>query len=82
MAHGPAPHMGGRPMPGHRPRAVNISPPFGSDQMAKPRACDGLKYGTANLYFAVMAPIKLPTWDHIAQMAAIARQNKLPPDFF
>ena len=37
--------------------------------MGKLRACDDLRYSTANAYCSVRTPIKLPTWDHLAQMA-------------
>lgn len=62
--------------------AINISFRFGVEQSSKLRACDDLKYGTANTYCAVMTPIKLPTWDHIAQMAAIVRPARCAWSFF
>ena len=50
--------------------------------MGKLRACDDLKYGATNLYCAVWTPIKLPTWGHIAQLAASARSAKRAWSFF
>ena len=41
-----------------------------------------MKYGRTNEFCAVMTPIKLPTWGHIAQMAAIARPTKCVWSFF
>ena len=61
---------------------INISFRFGVDQMEKLRACDDLKYGTTNLYCSVWTPIKLPTWDHIAQLAALVRGAKCAWSFF
>lgn len=50
---------------------------FAVEQMGKIRARDDIKYPTENLYFSVWAPIKLPTWDHISQMArAVAGDNR------
>ena len=51
-------------------------------QMGKLRACDGIKYGAANLYCSVWKPTKLPTWGHIAQLAASSRQTKCDWSFF
>ena len=61
---------------------VNVSFRFGVGQMNKLRACDDLKYGAANLYCSVWAPIKLPTWRHIAQMAASVRRANCDWSFF
>ena len=61
---------------------INISFRFAVDQMDKLRACDDLKYGTTNLYCSVWTPIKLPTWDHIAQLAALARPSTCAWSFF
>ena len=61
---------------------INVSFRFGVGQMGNLRACDDLKYGPANLYCSVWAPIKLPTWDHIAQLAARARKTKCAWPFF
>ena len=61
---------------------INIAFRFGVEQSAKIRACDDLKYGATNESCAVMTPIKLPTWDHIAQMAAIARPTQCHWPFF
>ena len=61
---------------------INISFRFAVDQMNKLRACDDLKYGTTNLFCSVWAPVKLPTWDHIAQLAALVRNTKCAWSFF
>ena len=61
---------------------IDVSFRFGVGQMNKLRACDDLKYGTTNLYCAVWTPIKFPTWDHIAQLAARARKTKCGWSFF
>ena len=61
---------------------INVSSRFGVGQMNKLRACDDLKYGTANLYCSVWTPIKIPTWDHIAQMAALVRPTNCAWSFF
>ena len=61
---------------------VNISFRFDVGQMEKLRACDDLKYGTANLFCSVWTPIKLPTWDHISQLAALVRDTKCAWSFF
>ena len=55
---------------------------FGVEQMGKLRSCDDLEYSTADLYFTVWTPIKLPTWGHIAQIALNARPTNEPLVFF
>ena len=62
--------------------SVKISLRLGVDQADKPRACDDLKHNGANLYLAVWTPIKLPTWDHIAQMCLNVRPSKKSWGFF
>ena len=42
---------------------------FGVSQGEKLRACDDLRRNLVNVCTAVLTPITLPTWDHLAQMA-------------
>ena len=51
---------------------------FGVDQLDKVRPCDDLKYSTTNQYCTVWTPIKLPTWDHIGQMAIEIKDTQRP----
>ena len=53
---------------------------FGVDQVDKIRACDDLKYST-NQYCYVKTPIKLPTWDHIGQLALDVQKTNRPWSF-
>ena len=61
---------------------VNIAYRFGVDQADKRRACHDLKHNEVNLYFTVWTPVKLPTWDHIAQMCLDVRHTRRPWGFF
>ena len=61
---------------------INAAFRFGVSQSGKVRACDDLKYNRANEYCAVSTPVKLTTWDHIAQMAAIVRPTGCAWSFF
>ena len=54
---------------------------FGVDQLDKIRSCDDLKYSTTNKYCTVWTPIKLPTWDHIGQMALEVKKTNKPWSF-
>ena len=54
---------------------------FGVDQLDKVRSRDDLKYPTANEYCTVWTPIKLPTWDHIGQMALLVKDTLRPWSF-
>ena len=54
---------------------------FGVCRIDEIRSCDDLKYSTANEYCTVWAPIKLPTWGHIWQMALDIRQTRRPWPF-
>ena len=51
---------------------------FAVDQGGKIRACDDLKYSTTNQYCATKTPTKLPTWDHIGQMALEVNSTDRP----
>ena len=61
--------------------SVNIAFRFGVRQLDKLRACDDLKHNTANLYCKTVTPIKLPTWDHIAQMCLDIADTSRPWGF-
>ena len=45
--------------------------------MREARACDGLKRNMVNLATAVLSPITLPTWGHIAKLARNVAFTKL-----
>ena len=47
---------------------LNIAFRFGVQQPNKLRACDDLRYAMTNLACSVVAPIKLASWDHLAEM--------------
>ena len=55
---------------------------FGVDQQDKIRSCDDLKYSTTNEYCTVWTPIKLPTWDHLAQISLDLKDTNEPWIFF
>ena len=48
--------------------SANVAFRSGLGQDDKLRACGDLKHNHVNLHFSDWAPIKLPTWGHIAQM--------------
>ena len=62
---------------GDPPGSTVVAFRFGVDQGGEIRACDDLKYSTANQYCAFHTPIKLPTWDHIGQMALEVKDTPL-----
>ena len=47
---------------------LNIAFRFGVEQSDKLRACDDLRYSLTNLACVVETPIKLASWDHVAEM--------------
>ena len=61
---------------------ANFAFRFGVEQNEKLRARDGLKQNMANLRTSVFAPITLPTWDHISQMARHIYNSKVAWGFF
>ena len=63
-------------------KSQNFAFRFGVRQMDKLRACDDLRYSTTNAYCSVRTPIKLPTWDHLAQMAANVTKTDRKWGFF
>ena len=46
----------------------NIAFRFGVEQAAKLRACDDLRHSLTNSACSVLTPIKLVSWDHLAQL--------------
>ena len=61
--------------------SVKISLRLGVDQADKLRACDDLNHNDVDLYFTVWPPIKLPTWDRIAQMRLNVRPSRETREF-
>ena len=62
--------------------ATNVSVRCGVDQAEKLRACDGLRRNTVNIYCAVWAPIKLPTWGKISQLCLTVKTSDQKWAFF
>ena len=52
-------------------RKLNIAFRFGVDQGGKLRACDDLKRSLTNLACSVLTPIKLVSWDHVAELCRL-----------
>ena len=52
-----------------RSNSFNVAFRFGVAQAEKIRACDDLKHSLANLSRAVLTPIKLVSWGHLAQLS-------------
>ena len=70
--------MGGSSAPTKSRRAGELSVPtkkfnfafwIGAEQMNRLRECGDLRRNMVNLRTSVLAPITLPTWDHIAQLS-------------
>ena len=51
-----------------RDEKLNVAFRFGVEQADEIRACDDLRYSMANLACVVHTPIKLASWDHLAEM--------------
>ena len=62
--------------------SANIAFRFSVGQDDKLRACDDLKHNHVKLYCSVWTPIKLPTWDHIAQMRLGIKEDLREWPFF
>ena len=62
--------------------SANIAFLFGVDHADKLRACDDLKHNHVDRYCSVWAPIKLPTWDRIAQMCLGVKEDLRERPFF
>ena len=58
-------------------KRYNIAFRFSVDQADKLRACDDLKHSMTNLACSVLTPIKLVSWDHLAQLSHILSERKL-----
>ena len=54
---------------------------FGVYQVDKIRACDDLQYSATTNFGCVATPIKLPTWDHIGQLALGVKTSNRPWTF-
>ena len=61
---------------------LNISFLFGVEQGNKLRACDDLRYSRTNLSCVVETPIKLVSWDHIAELSNVVNDNSRGWSFF
>ena len=55
----------------------NITFRLGVDQADKLRACDDLEHILTNLACSVVAPIRLVSWDHLAQLSQILAEKKI-----
>ena len=53
---------------GFPPNGFNIAFRFGAEQASKLRACDDLRHGLTNEACAVLTPIQMVSWGHIAQL--------------
>ena len=62
--------------------SVNVAFRFGVGPAGDFRARDDVKRDDVNLYCAVWAPIRLPTWGRIAEMPLGARPTKRNREFF
>ena len=54
---------------------LNIAFRFGVKQGAKLRACDDLRYSRTNLACVVETPIKLVSWDHLAELTHLVNDR-------
>ena len=61
---------------------LNIAFRFGVDQADKLRACDDLRHSMTNLACVVETPIKLASWDHLAEMCRRIKTSELDWQFF
>ena len=57
-------------------KKLNIAFRFGVSQADKLRACDDLRYSLTNLACVVHTPIKLASWDHLAEMCRLVQDTK------
>lgn len=58
-------------------KQFNIAFRFGVDQADKLRTCDDLRRSVANLACSVVTPVRLVSWDHLAQMPRIVAEKKV-----
>ena len=61
---------------------LNIAFRFGVEQADKLRACDDLCHSRTNLACKVLTPIKLVSWDHLAEMCRRTSKFNLDWHFF
>ena len=61
---------------------LNVAFRFGVQQAEKLRARDDLRYAMTNLTCSVLTPIKLASWDHLAQMCRSVGPTKCDWHFF
>ena len=61
---------------------LNIAFRFGVEQADKLRACDDLRHSMTNLACVVLTPIKLASWDHVAEMCSQIREPNRDWHFF
>ena len=61
---------------------INVSFRFGVEQGAKLRACDDLRHSVTNLACVVLTPIKLASWDHLAEISNILNTHSRGWSFF
>ena len=61
---------------------LNIAFRFGVEQGEKLRACDDLRYSRTNLSCVVETPIKLVSWDHLAELSHMVNDHSRDWSFF
>ena len=54
---------------------MDVASRFGAEQADKLRDCDDLRYSMTNLACVGHTPIKLASWDHIAEMCRSSRHT-------
>ena len=69
-------HTDGRPH-SWKLKGFNLAFRFGVKQAENLRACDDWKHSMTNLACSVHTPIKLVSWDHIAQISHLISEGKL-----
>ena len=60
---------------------LNIAFRFGVEQSSKLRACDDLRHSRTNLACIVETPIKLVSWDHLAELTHLVNDGSRDWDF-
>ena len=61
---------------------LNVAFRFGVEQGSKLRACDDLRHARTNLACIVETPIKLASWDHVAQLSNLVNTGSRDWSFF
>ena len=62
--------------------ALNLAFRFAAPQGDKNRACGDLRHSLTNRAAAVLAPIRLVSWDHVAEISNLFRQFGAVSEFF